>query len=179
MSILCPFSSFNLEFKDAVINRLQVTVTANLAIEVAPSWIPEANQGLFAKRNIMRGQVVTCYVGELLSTKDAIRREDKSYLMRIGQELYIDSMRSHMCLARYINDCKNAAGYNVFFLKSKIERCAWVISLRDIRKGEELFVDYGRWYWLGPTKGQQLSFFKLSKLKNCLIDAAEKESDIV
>ena len=38
------------------------------------------------------------------------------------------------------------------FLKCKIEACAWVISLRDISEGEELFVDYGKWYWAGIDK---------------------------
>jgi SET domain-containing protein len=36
----------------------------------------------------------------------------------------------------------------VKFDKRPEEQCALVIALRDIEKGEELFVDYGRWYWL-------------------------------
>jgi hypothetical protein len=37
------------------------------------------------------------------------------------------------------------------FLKSAVERCAWVISTRDIEPGEEVYVDYGRWYWVGKS----------------------------
>jgi len=42
-------------------------------------------------------------------------------------------------------------GYNSFFFKSPLENCAWVISLRDIIPNEEIFADYGRWYWIGKT----------------------------
>ena len=52
-------------------------------------------------------------------------------------------------LARYINDCRNVNCYNVTFLKSPGEQCAWVISTRDIHRDEEIYVDYGRWYWVG------------------------------
>ena len=65
---------------------------------------------------------------------------------------------------RYINDCRNPAGYNVFFDKRPEENCAHVRALRDIMVGEELFADYGRWYWLSlnPTR---LSFGTLQSLR--------------
>jgi hypothetical protein len=39
-------------------------------------------------------------------------------------------------------------------VKAPKAKCAWVIALRKIEKGEELFADYGRWYWatMKPTK---------------------------
>jgi hypothetical protein len=52
-------------------------------------------------------------------------------------------------LARYINDCRNANCYNVAFLKSPDERCAWVLTTRALRPHEEVYADYGRWYWAG------------------------------
>ena len=100
----------------------------------------------------------------------AIKLKDKSYLMRLGTDSYIDASNSKYSLARYINDCKNKDGYNVLFLKSKHENCAWVISCRDITAGEELFVNYGKWYWLGGSeKPNSLTFFKLNKLKSNLV----------
>ena len=40
------------------------------------------------------------------------------------------------------------------FDKRLDEKCAYVVAIRDILPGEELFVDYGRWYWIGkkPVK---------------------------
>lgn len=68
-----------------------------------------------------------------------------------GMQCYVDAKDDHKILARFINDCRNPNLYNVFFLKSPDDQCAYVISTRDIQKGEEIFVDYGRWYWIGKN----------------------------
>jgi hypothetical protein len=52
----------------------------------------------------------------------------------------------------------------VFFDKRSDEGCAYVIAKRDIMIGEELFADYGRWYWLS-LKPMRLSFRALQTLK--------------
>lgn len=49
---------------------------------------------------------------------------------------------------RYINDCIDPSKRNVSFLKSPSEFCARVTCMKDINPGSELFVDYGKWYWL-------------------------------
>ncbi|CAM9487592.1 unnamed protein product [Choristocarpus tenellus] len=53
-----------------------------------------------------------------------------------------------MFVARLINDCRNRNLYNVEFQKMPEERKALVIATRCIEAGEELFADYGRWYWI-------------------------------
>lgn len=58
--------------------------------------------------------------------------------------------RLHLhALARYINDCRNMHCYNVTFLKCPSEGYAQVVATRDISAGEEVYADYGRWYWAG------------------------------
>lgn len=59
-----------------------------------------------------------------------------------------------MCVNRYINDCINQFGWNVAFLKSPEDSCAFVVATRDINEGEEIYVSYGKWYWAGkkPVK---------------------------
>lgn len=47
---------------------------------------------------------------------------------------------------RYINDCRNSSLYNVAFHKLPLERKALVVALKDIERGQEIFVDYGRYY---------------------------------
>lgn len=144
----------NLEFLPSVIEYLG-TMQLNPSLSVRMSWltldanIPDANKfrGLFSNTVFKEGEVICQYVGKELKTTEALRLQDKSYLMRLGEQLYIDAKDSPFCLARYINDCRNPAGYNVKFLKDPQAKCAWVIALRDICVNEEIFVDYGKWYW--------------------------------
>jgi SET domain-containing protein len=35
----------------------------------------------------------------------------------------------------------------VNFEKCPEDKCARVVALRDIEVGEEIFADYGKWYW--------------------------------
>jgi hypothetical protein len=55
---------------------------------------------------------------------------------------------------RYINDCISPEFWNVRFDKRPEQKCAFVIATKDISPGDEIFVDYGRWYWAGkkPSK---------------------------
>eukprot|EP00439_Symbiodinium_sp_Y106_P079570 s2086_g18.t1 len=120
------------------------------ALEVAPSQLgTEAGLGLFVQQAVAPGEVLCEYRGRTFTTAEAMRLEDKSYLMR-----YIDAREDTSLIARYINDCRNPAVYNVSFEKRPGEGRALVVACRPISAGEELFVDYGRWYWakLRPTK---------------------------
>ncbi len=40
------------------------------------------------------------------------------------------------------------------FQKCPEDKCARVVALRDIAVGEEIFADYGKWYWasLKPSR---------------------------
>ncbi|CAM9156586.1 unnamed protein product, partial [Ectocarpus fasciculatus] len=103
--------------------------------------------GLFATECVAKGSVIGRYYGTVLDTKSALRTKDKSYLMRLGAQCYVDSKNTWTCLPRFINDCRNSEAYNVEFVKSPEEKCAWVKAIRDIKAGEEIYVDYGKWYW--------------------------------
>ena len=92
-----------------------------------------------------------------MRTKEAFRLSDKSYLMRLGPQVYIDAKRRLEVASRYINDCRNPKIHNVRFDKIPEDCKALVIATRDICPGEEFYVDYGRWYWLGSEKGTKLA----------------------
>ncbi|CAF3336303.1 unnamed protein product [Rotaria sp. Silwood1] len=100
---------------------------------------------------IAKGSCVCIYKGKTLRTIDAIRLKDKSYLMRLGPQVYVDPCDDETILGRYINDPRNRLLQNVIFDKRPEEQCAYVIAKRDIAAGEEIFADYGRWYWLTKT----------------------------
>ena len=131
----------------------------NNHLSIRPSQIGEiAGDGLYVTANISKGSIICIYTGEIYTTHDAMRLPDKSYLMRLGSTtpgIYIDAINEMNVLARYINDCRHQLLYNVTFDKKPEEKCANVVALRDIKMGEELFVDYGWKYWLG-MKGKRL-----------------------
>lgn len=118
-------------------------------LEVKLSVLGDFN-GLFVSHNpVKEGEVICTYEGSVLNTKEAMRLADKSYLMRLGPQVYVDTKNHLHCLARFINDCVNPAGHNVKFVKLPDKLKAEVVATRDIYPGEEVYVDYGKWYWLG------------------------------
>lgn len=56
--------------------------------------------GLFANTNYPKGSTICIYTGRELTTKEAMRLEDKSYLMRLGEQCYIDAKETLDVLAR-------------------------------------------------------------------------------
>lgn len=121
----------------------------NDSLEVKTSWLPGCGfAGLFTRRFFKQGEIVCVYIGRELTTKEAMHLTNKEYLMRLGPQRYIDAKLHTDILARYINDPINPAGWNVVFNKKPEHGCAEVVALRDITAGEEIFVSYGKWYWL-------------------------------
>ena len=122
-------------------------------------FILGAGSGLFTRVPIAKGTCVCIYTGKVLRTVDAIRLTDKSYLMRLGPQVYVDPCEDATVLGRYINDPRNRLLQNVVFDKRPDEQCAYINAKRDIAAGEEIFADYGRWYWLrkSSTRLERLS----------------------
>jgi hypothetical protein len=73
---------------------------ANADLVVRESWIVGASYGLFAKTAIKKGDHICDYVGHLMKTAEALRIPDKSYLMRLGDGVYVDAIEAPHCLAR-------------------------------------------------------------------------------
>ena len=64
------------------------------ALIVKASHISGAGMGLFTATKISKGAIVCEYKGECLRTAEAMKLKDKSYLMRLGDNTYIDAMNS-------------------------------------------------------------------------------------
>jgi SET domain-containing protein len=106
--------------------------------------------GIFAKVNIPKGTRIIEYVGEKITKKEADRRgpilieyakKNKQsgavYIFVLNKKYDIDGHVSYNT-AKYINhSC--APNCEVDIIRGRI----WVIALRDIKKGEELFYNYG------------------------------------
>eukprot|EP00697_Spironema_sp_BW2_P005044 gnl/Spiro4/16800_TR9038_c0_g1_i1.p1 gnl/Spiro4/16800_TR9038_c0_g1~~gnl/Spiro4/16800_TR9038_c0_g1_i1.p1 ORF type:complete len:136 (-),score=28.63 gnl/Spiro4/16800_TR9038_c0_g1_i1:6-413(-) len=118
-------------------------------VDVRPSTISGAGLGLFATRNFETGECVVVYSGGPLLTVDQLpaRLSDRAYVLKLRPGLFLNPPPT--ALACRINDNADCTRHNVIFDKRPDEGVALVVAKRPIVAGEELFVDYGRMYWLG------------------------------
>ena len=142
-------------------------------LEPRPSNLKAAGQGLFLRCGstpVPSSTILCSYTGTLMTMKEALaanRTEgiDTGYMMRLGSSLesttiWINALNHSEVLARFINDPRTPLAHNVTFVKDPLASPprAEVVALRDLVDGEEIFVDYGKWYWAGERLvwGQKL-----------------------
>jgi SET domain-containing protein len=124
-----------------------------MALIVKKSKLPNAGKGLFTTKAIKKDSKVIEYKGEIITWKEYDKRvaSDKDgYLFYINRQRCIDAYPTPQYKARYANDAnglvrikgvKNNCEYNVIG-----DKC-YIVSVRDIKAGEEIFVDYTKGYW--------------------------------
>ena len=103
-------------------------------------------KGVYAKKDIPKGIKVIEYVGNIVS-RDRIAEEQYSKSEKTGAgSVYIFELNKKQDVdgnvswnpARYINhSCDPNCRYK------RIDNHIWIVSFRDIKKGEELSYDYG------------------------------------
>ena len=108
-----------------------------IRVRVGPS--PIAGKGLFAAQHIKKGTDIIQYVGEKIPKAESARRlaQGNAYIFTFNDRWDIDG-KGLRNPARYINhscdpNCEAQKTY----------RAVWIVSLRDIREGEELTYNYG------------------------------------
>eukprot|EP01035_Chromulina_nebulosa_P026840 gene26840-35195_t len=121
------------EYSRRVQQYIQTVLHPHDTLTVAATTIPGCSfMGLFANSHFESGSVVCVYTGTRLATKEAIRLKDKSYLMRLGEQCYVDASSDSRIYA-------SPHGWNVEFVKLPQDWMALVVATRDICPGEELF----------------------------------------
>jgi len=97
--------------------------------------------GLFANRDIKKGEVVIEYIGKMLNNKDQDLLNGK-YLFEINNRWTIDG-KDRSNIARYINHaCKNGN------CEPEIKKHqVFIEAKKNIKEGEELCYDYGKEYF--------------------------------
>ncbi|MGY1716804.1 SET domain-containing protein-lysine N-methyltransferase [Geodermatophilus sp. SYSU D01106] len=119
---------------------------------VAPSRIPGAGLGAFARRPFAPGEEVSVYSGTTLSTVQALRTPDWRYVVglgksRKGRRVWIDARTRPEVLARYVNHHFDAERRNIR-TDVRPDDGTWVMTAsRPIAEGDELYCDYGSFYW--------------------------------
>ena len=121
-------------------------------IKIKKSKIKNAGLGAFAKKNIKKGIFLGEYVGEVLDYETAQKLDNKKYLFRIKMNdvpsYYINATERSGNWTRYINGVKTKhqlKKQNVLYYQFN-ERI-YIKTITDIKKGEELLVNYGNTYW--------------------------------
>lgn len=96
-------SRFNPEFLQDI--RGYIILNSDKRLEVKKTSLEGCEfKGLFAKGEFSKGELVCVYKGNILRTKEAIKLKDKSYLMRLGDQCYIDAKDSTYIHARYLSN---------------------------------------------------------------------------
>ena len=113
--------------------------------KINKSNIDKKGQGLYATRDIKKGEKIINYIGKII-TKKQTEESDKYdnnkpiYLFTLNKKYDLDG-DFDWNTARLINhSCDNNCDYDGKGLK------LWVTSIKDIKKGEELTCDYGFGY---------------------------------
>jgi SET domain-containing protein len=115
------------------------------------SNLPGAGLGLFTQIDIPKGSRIVEYKGRIQPWKD-VKDEDgyNAYLFKINSRTAINALNYKKSFGRYANDARgferikglrNNADYEV-----EGKRC-YLDSIRDIKKGEEILVEYGGNFW--------------------------------
>ena len=124
-----------------------------MALKVKTSQLPNSGKGLFTTTSIKKGTRIVEYLGEIIDWKEyekRVERDEDGYLFFVNKKHCIDAWNTPEHLARYANDAaglgrvkglKNNAVY-----ETEGNRC-WIVSTRDIKAGEEIFVSYTKEYW--------------------------------
>lgn len=120
-------------------------------LEVKRSLIADANMGLFTKRKIKKDKRIGRYRGIYYSrseASDTVEESHKPYLAYVeGKILDGYQMNNHM---RWVNHKARIDGRDPndpnepnAFLKIMDDLVVYVVALRNIKCGEEIYIDYG------------------------------------
>ena len=96
--------------------------------------------GLLTSIDIHEGETIMVIKGEVISAKECVRRENEEknvYIFSINDNCYIDTSKTKKI--KYIN---HQCNFNCD-VTDKDESSLNLIAYRDIKKGEELTIDYG------------------------------------
>jgi SET domain-containing protein len=106
----------------------------------------KAGKGLFAKVKIKKGEHIGYYTGKILNGKQIMKEPYISslYLMQVTEDYYILGEGKGSGFASMINHCKKPNAEMVVSTRWKTAR---IRAIKKIKKGEEIFYDYGKEYW--------------------------------
>jgi len=113
--------------------------------------LPGAGQGLFCRKAIKKGELIVEYRGRL-ERWAKVKHTDgyNPYLLRVNATLAINALPYRKAPGRYANDAmgisRKEGVVNNAEYRLEGKRC-FIYAKRNIVKGEEILVSYGREFW--------------------------------
>ena len=127
-------------------------------IQIAPSRIPHAGNGVFAKQSIPSDTIIGIYRGEIISEEEYNKNGFRPYALRLQKpdgSIIIDGEKEGNWTSRMNDPRGTMYTANVIF-----EPDGTVKTIQQIEEGEELFINYGESYWeTHDTLEKQKSLF--------------------
>ena len=126
---------------------------------VDKSTMPAAGNGLYTSEDIMKGDVIIEYTGEVTTWEDVRHDSENVYIYFVNEDYVINAKNYPDAIARYANDAhgltrKKDVHNNSKFVK--IDGKIFIKASKLIKAGEEIFVDYGKDYWDTVKKNKEL-----------------------
>ncbi len=139
-------------------------------LRIGKSGIPNSGDGLFALRDFEPNEIIIEYGGKRVPAKE-YRKGKGTYGIELSSKMVVDAKSTQSNLGRWANHCraqdkrkKHCKGNNAFFslfrgnkrrgkraminVRADYEdRPASEVRKGGIKKGEEIFVNYGSDYW--------------------------------
>ena len=102
--------------------------------------------------------------GGCLHVQDQIDASSSKYIWQDDEDkdFAVDAEKPNSCHARYTNDSLYAPQWNAELIREGDQ--VWLVAIRDIAPGEEIYVAYGQHYWKGF---QDLSYDKALMAQQC------------
>lgn len=118
---------------------------------VQTSQIPNSGNGLFTSIDIEKDEIVSKFIGEVISDEEAQKRADDNddqYFMSLPSGEMLDCKRTK-CFAKYANDAEGIPSEfkNNTFIAMDDDDNVVLVAKRDIKADEEIFTGYGKAYW--------------------------------
>ena len=127
-----------------------------LLLDVRTSTIPNSGRGLFSREKIIKaGQLIGYYDGEIIDDENLV----SDYSFQLDETWFVDGLHFPRCYIAMVNDPHGTDFEENCIFELEIydqttnkklrpnKRRIYLLALRDIHKGEELFASYGEDYW--------------------------------
>jgi len=115
-----------------------------IMIEIRESKVH--GKGVFATRDIKKGETIGHYIGDVINEKQYYKLKSKRYVYYLCENYYIDAQKNKSCNMRYLNHSSNASVEPIISTRWKTIRFE---TIKKIKKGEEILLDYGDIFWQG------------------------------
>jgi len=137
-------------------------------LTIKRSTLPGCGQGLFTKKFISKGTIITEHTGKITTWRAIDFTDHNPYLFYVTRNHIIDARDQYDSYARFVNDANGHKRVNGFTNNSKyviIDKRVFIIAIKDISAGNEIFISYGKEYWEAMKANKLLATVSRPSLK--------------